>query len=701
MEVTASALLQKLPPYQDQWILIKENQEVKDIKKRIEVAHKKYAEYYDLIALYFDADTIEKICNNICDFISKNIEYREEPNEMQTTSLVTGILYRGFGDCKHYALIAGGILNSIERLTGKKIDWVYRFASYGLNPTPHHVFVVVFDKGDEIWIDPVPGSETITPLWMQDKKVNVSSMALYENIAGITPQEMQRIGTKSVPVYPVKTHDLNFDNQYPGFTDVWKSHGSPVLTLDPGYGGNCDAWNGYNIANLPQLTDALNFEIAKGPEPHTVTADLVDWIWKSNVRSWNFYYTQGVAPDVIEIADERLPATWPRPIITADGRLTFDKLANIGECHNPYIHLLTGAIQKMLNDYLGTDHSYIISPNQPVEYMNYQHPDQFNKINMFNQISGDNFFQSVLKVVKSAFTAYAEFQMKIAFATPRNSFMGMLAVNLFKWATHLEQHITDGDWPQISQIWEGMGGNPTRLLQAIEKGAKEPAIDEKGNSISGAPAAAAYITASIPVIALMLKYLDKTGKASEIVAAAEPALALQFPQIDWTGLKNGMPAIDRATGKPVQFIATDKDTSTGGDLLTTAKENPLPVAAAVGIGTHFLFNKKGRKPNYLIPVLAAGATYFFLSQSPHNTQPVLLPGDANQLTALLNWLNGTNESAASKASLTSIFKSMSTDEIASVYDYIFNYYLKEKQVDPGTVLYNKIQAISSKYNIFT
>jgi len=695
MTVTASALLQKLPPFRDEWILIKENQEVKDIKKRVDIAHKKYAEYYDLIALYFDADSIKKICDNIYNFIQKNVEYREETKELQTTSLPTGILYRGFGDCKHYALITGGILNAIERLTGKQIDWVYRFASYGINPTPHHVFVVVFDKGGEIWIDPVPGSDTITPLWIQDKKINVSKMALYENIGSVVqPQELQTIGTKSVPVSPVTTHDLNFDNAYPGFRDVWKSQGSPVLTLNPGYGGNCDAYSGYNIANLPQLTDELNVEIAKGPQPHTVTSDLVDWIWKSNVRSWNFYYTQGVAPDVIDIANQKLPGSWPRPIISPDGRLTFDKLANIGECHNPYIHLLTGAIQKILNDNLGND-AYIISPNQPVEYMNFNHPDQFGKINMFNQIRGDNVFEAILKVVKSAYISYAEFQMKIMFATPRNSFMALVALNVFKWPTHLNEHIASGEWPQISHVWEGMGGNPDRLLQAIEKGSKQPPIDKDGNAISGGPAAAAYITAAIPVIALMLKYLDKSGHASEIVSAAVPALTLQFPDIDWTGLKNGLPAIDRRTGQPVQFIPTDPEgKGSSNDIINIAKQNPLPTAAIAGLGTHFLINKKGRKPNYIIPAIVTAGTYLFLSSQTATP--------ATKLTALINWVkNSTGDTEATKAAAINTFNSMSTAEIDSVYDFVFNYFAKGKAVETGTVLYNQIQAISTKYNIFT
>lgn len=696
MTVTASELLEKLPPYKDLWILIKEKQEVKDIKKRVEIAHKKYAGYYDLIALYFDADTIDEICNNIYNFIKKNVDYLEESKEVQTTSLPTGILYRGFGDCKHYALITAGILNAIERLTGKKIDWVYRFASYGLNPTPHHVFVVVFDKGDEIWIDPVPGSDTITPLWVQDKKINVSSMALYENIAGVDPRESRAIGTNSVPVSPVTSHDLNFDNAYPGFRDVWKSHGSPVLTLNPGYGGNCDAYNGYNIANLPQLTDEINIAIARGPKPHTVTSELVDWIWKSNVRSWNFYYPGGVAPDVIDIANEKLPASWPRPIISPDGRLTFTFAANIGECHNPYIHLLTGAIQKMLNDNLG-DQTYIISPNQPVEFMNFKHPELFDKINMFNQIRGDNIFEAILKVIKSAYIFYSKLQLKMILSTPRNSFLALIALNLFKWANHLNDDIANGEWSKIENIWDGLGGNPDRLLQAIEKGSKQQPIDKDGNVISGGPAAAAYITAAIPVIALMLKYLDKSGHASEIVSAAEPILALQFPDIDWSGLKNGLPAIDRKTGQPVQFVADDPEPGSsrgGGDIMNIAKQNPLPTAAIVGLGTHFLINKKGRKPNYIIPGLVAVGTYVFLSQ---NSTP-----SNYKLSALISWIkSSTGDTEESKAAAVKTFNSMTASEIDSVYDFIFNYFMKGKAVEPGTVLYNQIQEISSKYDIFT
>ncbi len=714
MKVSANDLLQQLPPYQDEWLLVKQNQEVKDIRRLIEQSHKQFAGYYDQIALYFDGKSIDEICSNIDRFIRENIKYKEEPVKMQTTALPTGILVRGYGDCKHYASFSAGILNALERLTGRQINWCYRFASYNLNPTPHHVFVVVNDNGDEIWIDPVPGSDAAQPLWMHDKKIKVSSMPLYQNIAGIgktvlvSNNKLQSIGTKSIAVYPVKTHDLNFDNKFPGFKDVWKSHGSPVLTLDPGYGHSDDAWAGYNIANLPQLTDALNVEIAKGPEPHVVSSDLVDWIWKSSVRSWNFYYTQGVAPDVIQIANEKLPPEWPRAIVTPDGRLTFDKIANIWDTHNPYIHLLTGAIQKYLNDYL-KDKSYIISPNQPVEYMNYQHPGDFDKINMFGQIRGDNIFQVIFQGVKDFYIKFEEMSMKLILSTPRNMFLLLIGFNVFHWASHLNDQIANGKWGDISAKWKGIGGDPDYLLKAIDKGSKEPAIDEHGNTITGAGAAmgaiqvAAAITAAVPVIALLLKYIDKSGKASEIVAAATPLLQQQFPDIDWTPLQQGLPPIDKKTGQVIPWSTTNANNQNlggGNDLLTKAVDNAPLVAGAVGIGTYFLLKKKGKKPNYTIPVLLAGGTFFFLhmQKKKFDTVPATRAG---QVTALTNWANSGGDTAASKQSFITALNQMSDSEVTDTYNFIFNYFMKGTKPEPGTTLYNAILAISSKYSIFT
>lgn len=183
MILSRENLLGSLPPFRDEWILINSKQNVKDIINEVLDSHKEFAPLYDRIALYFDGNSIEDICKNIYDFLKKNIKYKEEKEEDQTTATPAGILSRGFGDCKHYSTFSGGVLDALQRVTGKKINWCYRFASYDpFNKSPHHVFVVVHDKGDEIWIDPTPGSDNNQPMWQVDKKIH--TMALRRNIAG-------------------------------------------------------------------------------------------------------------------------------------------------------------------------------------------------------------------------------------------------------------------------------------------------------------------------------------------------------------------------------------------------------------------------------------------------------------------------------------------------------------------------------------
>ncbi len=184
--ISADKLLNEWPMYQGEYITIKEDQTVPDIMTEIVAAHKEFREYYDSIAIYFAADTTKKICENIYFFLKKNVRYKEESKEEQTTALPSRILTIQQGDCKHYASMAGGILDALNR-QGYNIEWFYRFASYEfLQRTPYHVFVVVIDDdGQELWIDPTPGAASMTPMWMQDKKIKKSPMALRRYIAGL------------------------------------------------------------------------------------------------------------------------------------------------------------------------------------------------------------------------------------------------------------------------------------------------------------------------------------------------------------------------------------------------------------------------------------------------------------------------------------------------------------------------------------
>lgn len=185
-EIDVNTLLGRLPAFQGKQILIHPDQEVKHIIVEILESHYEFRKYYDSIALYFDAPTTGEICDKLYSFCKKNIAYEEQPKEYQNTGLPTELLTLQKGDCKHYATFCGGVLDAINRLTGKKIKWWYRFASYKIGEQiPYHVFIVVQDKGQQIWIDPTPGANNMTPVWYIDKKVKPSNMALYRTVAGI------------------------------------------------------------------------------------------------------------------------------------------------------------------------------------------------------------------------------------------------------------------------------------------------------------------------------------------------------------------------------------------------------------------------------------------------------------------------------------------------------------------------------------
>lgn len=180
-------LIELLPPYRDKWVMVNPNQSVKDIVRDVLNKHREFSPYYDKIAEKFDEGNTEDVCSGLYHFLKENIKYREEPDADQTTALPTGILTRGYGDCKHYASFAGGVLDALNR-RGRRIDWNYRFASYRPDPTPHHVFIVARVDGREIWIDPTPGVNGMEPVWIEDHKVK--RMALRSNIAGIGQPDM-------------------------------------------------------------------------------------------------------------------------------------------------------------------------------------------------------------------------------------------------------------------------------------------------------------------------------------------------------------------------------------------------------------------------------------------------------------------------------------------------------------------------------
>lgn len=174
MTLTKDYIIKHLPVYRDKWITVKSKQAVPDIINSIVTSHYQFADHYDKIAHLFAGPTLWDTCNNLFYFCKDNIRYKEESEDSQSTAIPAGILVRGYGDCKHYASFVAGCLSALKRqgVINADTDVTFSFASYKKNQTiPYHVFVIAKDKDGEIWIDPTPGAEKMTPVYWINKTV--------------------------------------------------------------------------------------------------------------------------------------------------------------------------------------------------------------------------------------------------------------------------------------------------------------------------------------------------------------------------------------------------------------------------------------------------------------------------------------------------------------------------------------------------
>lgn len=158
--VTPDQIASQLPPYRDDWELIKQRQYVPDIMNEICTAHLLFEPYYDCFSYLFYKRSASDVAEKLYRYCKNFITYKAESVRKQTTALPTGIVYRGQGDCKHYALFNAGVISSLNRLYGCGFEWCYYFAGYNGSEEPYHVFVSIYDplEREEIWIDPTPGS---------------------------------------------------------------------------------------------------------------------------------------------------------------------------------------------------------------------------------------------------------------------------------------------------------------------------------------------------------------------------------------------------------------------------------------------------------------------------------------------------------------------------------------------------------------
>lgn len=144
-------------PYQGTSKVLVQDHDTDDIMKGLVYKHYKHYSDYDKISELFWAGTPERTAANIFKYLKNNVIYEIEPAEDQTVKSPGAITKDMFGDCKHYASFANGVLCSLSRKGYPIKDVRFRYSGYDyMNPKDlHHVFSVLVDDGKEYWIDPV------------------------------------------------------------------------------------------------------------------------------------------------------------------------------------------------------------------------------------------------------------------------------------------------------------------------------------------------------------------------------------------------------------------------------------------------------------------------------------------------------------------------------------------------------------------
>jgi hypothetical protein len=159
--VNKELLIQKLAGTAPKPVMIVERQSVEDIMTALVRKHEECKSHYDKIADDFRSGTLWMTCKKIWNFCRDNFNYKIEDEDNQYTSCPYTILTNGKVDCKNYSLFVSGVLDALKR-KGMKMSWKYRFACYRVfDPQTkvflpiEHVFVVVNENTDNIWVDPV------------------------------------------------------------------------------------------------------------------------------------------------------------------------------------------------------------------------------------------------------------------------------------------------------------------------------------------------------------------------------------------------------------------------------------------------------------------------------------------------------------------------------------------------------------------
>lgn len=126
-----TTLIRKLPKPLYRSSMLAGWQNVEDIIDAMKKQHTMNLADAQKICRHFDGGSERQTAQNIFDFLKREIEYRVEPADRQTTKSLPRFLADGYGDCKHFS----SFTNTIMCCLGYRP--VYRFAGYRGNSLTH------------------------------------------------------------------------------------------------------------------------------------------------------------------------------------------------------------------------------------------------------------------------------------------------------------------------------------------------------------------------------------------------------------------------------------------------------------------------------------------------------------------------------------------------------------------------------------
>lgn len=146
MKLHKASQIAGAPNWQER--IITNNQKASDIVEACLHAVKASSIEASKLAPILEKSNVFDTCENIYKFIKLNIRYEKEPNTRQTVKTLKRVLHpaEGFGDCKHYSIIAGALCKALGYpVYFRVIDQLGRW---------NHIYVVVKYPGEpDIIID--------------------------------------------------------------------------------------------------------------------------------------------------------------------------------------------------------------------------------------------------------------------------------------------------------------------------------------------------------------------------------------------------------------------------------------------------------------------------------------------------------------------------------------------------------------------